>query len=208
MFFSLDGVDGGGKSTQSTLFCTWLRNSGHDVVVCRDPGTTELGEVIRDILLTSHEVGMVRRAEMLLYMAARAQLVEEIIEPALEAGKIVVSDRYLLANVAYQGYGGQLEVGAVWDVGQVATASRMPDLTFVLDIDVQAATGRIDRQKDRMESQGDAFAQRVRQGYLTEANRNPDKIVVIDAGREIDAVQADIQKEAAKKIMETSNLNP
>ena len=196
MFLSFDGVDGVGKSTQLSLFCSWLRESGYDVVTCRDPGTTRLGEAIREILLTRNEVGMDRPAEMLLYMAARAQLVAEIIVPALQAGKIVVSDRYLLANVIYQGYGGQLDVNVIWDVGRVATGGLMPDLTLVLDMDVRTAAGRIERERDRMESQGETFAQRVRQGYLTEVGRHPDTMVVVDAAREIDQVQADIRAAA------------
>src|SRR5687767_13931168 len=106
MFFSFDGVDGAGKSTQINLFCEGLRQQGREVVACRDPGGTALGERLRAILLDHHAVPIHRRSEMLLYMASRAQLVEEVIRPALEAGKVVVSDRYLLANVVYQGHVG------------------------------------------------------------------------------------------------------
>src|SRR5262249_38326500 len=102
MFFSFDGLDGAGKTTQMDLFCQWLAERGHDVMRCRDPGSTPLGEQVRELLL-GHHVSMSRTAEMLLFMAARAQLVEEVIRPALTAGKVVVSDRYLLANVVYQG---------------------------------------------------------------------------------------------------------
>src|SRR5205823_183886 len=106
MFFSIDGGDGTGKSTQIELLCEWLRSQGHQVVTCRDPGSTPLGEAIRDILLHREDLAIGRRSEMLLYMAARAQLVAEVIRPALQSDKIVVADRFLLANVAYQGYGG------------------------------------------------------------------------------------------------------
>src|SRR5688572_15800240 len=106
MFFSFDGVDGVGKSTQIQLFCQWLRESGRDVVICRDPGSTPLGEQIRSILLDSHDLAIDRRAEMLLYMAARAQLVEQVIRPALAAGQTVISDRFLIANIVYQGHAG------------------------------------------------------------------------------------------------------
>src|SRR6185312_10794193 len=102
MFVSLDGVDGGGKTTQINLLCEWLRASGKQVVTCRDPGSSPLGEAIRQLLLDRNDLQIARRSEMLLYMAARAQLVDEVIHPALAAGKTVVSDRYLLANVAYQ----------------------------------------------------------------------------------------------------------
>src|SRR5258708_5597376 len=108
-FFSFDGVDGVGKSTQIDLFSQWLRQLGHDVVTCRDPGGTELGEAVRELLLQRHDLNIGRMAEMLLYMASRAQLVEQVIQPALAAGKTVVSDRFLLANVVYQGHAGGLD---------------------------------------------------------------------------------------------------
>ena len=123
MFFSFDGIDGVGQNDkQMQLFCDWLNEQNHEVVTCRDPGSTPLGEQVREILLTSgEETPIAARSEMLLYMAARAQLVDEVIRPALDAGKTVVSDRYLLANVVYQGYAGGLDVAAVRDVGSVAT---------------------------------------------------------------------------------------
>ena len=134
MFLSIDGGDGTGKSTQVELLAQWLRQQGRDVVTCRDPGSTPLGEAVRNILLDRHDLHIDRRSEMLLYMAARAQMVEEVIRPALEQGKTVLCDRYLLANVAYQGYGGGLDVPTLWEVGRVATGGLMPDLTIVLDV--------------------------------------------------------------------------
>ena len=124
MFFSIDGVDGVGKSTQMGLFCQWLRDQGRDVVTCRDPGSTELGEALREIVLEGHSLNIHRRSEMLIYMAARSQLVEQVIRPARESGQTVVSDRYLLANVVYQGYAGGLDVDQVWQVGQIAFQKR------------------------------------------------------------------------------------
>jgi dTMP kinase len=193
MFFCIDGGDGAGKSTQLELLCQWLGGQGHQVVACRDPGSTPLGEAIRRILLDRHDLEIHRRSEMLLYMAARAQLAEQVIRPALEQSKTVVSDRYLLANVVYQGYAGGLDVDTLWEVGRVATGGLMPDLTVVLDLPAEAARARIDRQLDRMEQQGAAFHGRVRQGFLTEAARRPKEIVVIDAARPIDEVQAAIR---------------
>jgi len=199
MFFSIDGGDGTGKSTQCELFCGWLRELGHDVVSCRDPGSTPLGEAIRELLLDRHDLEIHRRSEMLLYMAARSQLVEQVIRPALEGGKTVVSDRYLLANVVYQGHGGGLDVDVLWEVGRVATAGLMPDLTVVLDLPAEAAAERLDGQLDRMERQGAEFHGRVREGFLAEAARWPDRIVVIDAARPIERVQEEI-REAAKRV--------
>ena len=199
MFFSFDGLDGVGKTTQLELLGQWLRGSGHEVVSCYDPGSTPLGEAIRAILL-GRDVAIGRRGEMLLFMAARAQLVDEVIRPALEQNKVVVSDRYLLANVVYQGYAGGLDVDELWEIGRVATAGVTPDLTFVLDMPPGTATGRIDRELDRMETQGDDFRNRLRQGYLTEAARRPSEIAVVDAARSIDAVQQEIRSLASRLL--------
>jgi dTMP kinase len=193
VFLALDGLDGTGKSTQQRLLCDWLRERGHDVVACRDPGTTPLGERIRTLLLARDSVAIDRRAEMLLYMAARAQMVREVIEPALAAGKSVVSDRYLLANVVYQGHAGGLDPAAIWRVGQIATGGLLPHLVIVLDMPPDAAATRIQRQRDRMEEQGDDFSRRVREGFLAEAANDPQGIVVINAAQSIEAVYADIR---------------
>lgn len=198
MLYSFDGIDGVGKSTQLNLFCDWLRQRGEQVVACRDPGSTPLGEAVRNILLNRADLTVHRRSEMLLYMAARAQLVEEIIRPALDAGKTVVSDRFLLANVVYQGYAGGLDVDEIWRIGIVATDGIMPDVTFLLDMDPQAATERIRRAPDRMESQGEEFRQRLREGFLAEASRRPDRIRRINAAQSVEEVQAEIQKIAGE----------
>jgi len=195
MFFSFDGIDGAGKSTQMDLFCEWLRKRGRDVVTCRDPGCTPLGERIRDILLHSDQrMPIGRRAEMLLYMAARAQLVDQAVRPALEAGKIVVSDRYLLANLVYQAYAGGLDVEVVRRVGEVAIDGVRPDCVFLLDISLPEADRRLDRSLDRMEQQGDDYRERLRRGFLAEAARPDSHIHVIDAGRPPEEVQADIRQ--------------
>jgi dTMP kinase len=203
MFFSIDGGDGVGKSTQADLFCGWLRELGHEVLACRDPGSTRLGEAVRELLLERHDLEIHRRSEMLLYMAARAQLVEEIIRPALQQGQIVVADRFLLANVVYQGYGGGLDVETLWEVGRVATGGLMPDLTIVLDMPAESAAGRIARELDRMEQQGAGFHGRVREGFLAEAARRPGEIVVVNAAAPIEQVQAAIRA-AAGRVLQAS----
>jgi dTMP kinase len=200
MFFSIDGGDGTGKSTQIELFCQWLQEQGRQVVTCRDPGSTALGEAIRDLLLHHHDLAIGRRSEMLLYMAARAQLVAERIRPALLEGKIVVADRYLLANVAYQGYGGGLDVPTLWEVGRIATGGLMPVLTIVLDLPAELAAQRIRREPDRMERRGLEFHARVREGFLTEARKQSGRIVVIDAARPIEVVQADLRVAARRAL--------
>jgi len=203
MFISFDGVDGVGKSTQTELFVEWLREQGHTVVTCRDPGSTELGERLRTLVLKASDIKIDAESEMLLYMAARAQLVAEVIEPALAAGQVVVSDRFLLANVVYQGHAAGLEPQSIWDVGNVATAGQQPDLTIVLDMPLEKAVGRIGRELDRMEAKGLEFLQRVRQGFLTEAERAPEQIKVINADQEIEQVQADI-RQVTRECLEVS----
>ena len=192
-FFSFDGLDGVGKSTQLNLFKDWLISLGHDVLLCRDPGSTVLGEKLREIVLHSKEdTPICQRSEMLLYMAARAQLVEEVIQPALAAGKMVISDRFLLANVVYQGHAGGLDVETLWKVGEVATAGVSPDVTFLLDMPPEDTRGRMQRELDRIESRGDEFRKRLHAGFLAEAARDP-KIIVVDATRSIEEIHAEIK---------------
>ena len=203
MFFSFDGIDGVGKTTQMQLFCQWLAQrqvaAGDsmrrvEVVACRDPGSTPLGERVREILLTSgEEMPIAARSEMLLYMAARAQLVEEVIRPALAAGKTVVSDRFLLANVVYQGYAGGLDVAAVREVGRVATDGVLPDCIFLLDMSPQAALGRMGKELDRMENRGEEYRDRLRAGFLQEAREWGDSVHVIDADRPMETIQQEIR---------------
>jgi len=200
MFFSFDGLDGVGKSTQTKLFGEWLAAAGRTVVTCRDPGSTPLGEAVRTLLLDRHDLAISRRAEMFLYMAARAQMVEQLIRPALERGDTIVSDRYLLANVVYQGHAGGLDAAELWRIGGTATGGIEPDLTILLDMDPQAATARIRRPADRMELQGDDFRRRLRGGFLAEAARNPQRIFVVDAARGIDEIQAEIRL-AAERVL-------
>ena len=192
MFLSFDGVDGAGKSTQIRLLAEWLDARGNDVIECRDPGSTLLGEKLRAILLDRHDMPIHRKSEMLLYMAARAQLVEEVIRPALAAGKWVLSDRFLLANVVYQAHAGGLDPDEVWKVGAVTVGGIMPRLSIVLDMPAEKAAARIQREHDRMEAQGLAYLERVRQGFLLEAARRPKEIVVINADRAPEAVHADV----------------
>jgi dTMP kinase len=196
MFFSFDGIDGVGKSTQISLFAAYLEEAGHDVVLYRDPGTTRLGEAVRAILLDDLQTEICPVSEMFLYMAARAQLVHEKIKPALEANKVVVSDRFLLANVVYQGWAGGVGADVVWNVGHVATQGIQPDLTFVLDMPPADAADRLGRTLDRMEQRGDTYRQRLREGFLAEAAGDPNHIVVIDASGTIDQVHAAVRQAA------------
>jgi dTMP kinase len=196
MFFTFDGIDGTGKSTQASLFCAWLTGQGKTVVHCRDPGSTAVGEQLREIVLQRGDLKIGARAETLIYMAARAQLVEEIVRPALAAGNVVVSDRFLLANVVYQAHGFGLEAGDVWEVGRFATGGLEPTRTFLLDMDVAAARKRLQGDADRMEGRDADYFQRVRDGFLLEARQHADQIVVIAANRAVNEVQADIRAAA------------
>ena len=202
MFFSFDGIDGVGKTTQMRLFCEWLAGRNLEVLTCRDPGSTPLGEKVRDLLLTSDEKTPIGgRTEMLLYMAARAQLVDEVIRPALAAGKTLVSDRYLLANLVYQGHAGGLDLEAIREVGRVTIDGILPDCTFLLDMSPKAALQRMGAELDRMESRGDAYRDRLREGFLKEAARPGSSIYVIDADRPVEVIQAEIRK-IAEQVLE------
>jgi dTMP kinase len=204
LFFSFDGIDGVGKSTQLRLFCDWLTEQGRAPTVCRDPGSTPLGERIRELLL-SHDASLTigPRSEMLLYMAARAQLVEEVIQPALQAGRIVVCDRFLLANIVYQGYAGGLNVSQIRQVGEVAVAGTRPECTFLLDMDPAAALSRMGRELDRVESRGPTYRDQLRAGFLTEAELLGPSVHVIQADRSIDLIQKEIRAIAEPLIADS-----
>lgn len=208
LFLTLDGPDGGGKTTQAALLAAWLRARGEDVVTCRDPGGTPLGERLRPILLDRDDAPVGLRAEMLLYMASRAQLVEDVIRPALAAGQVVVSDRFLLANIVYQGDAGGLPVAEVGDVGRAATGGLLPDLTLVLDVPAEVAKERVGRARDRIEDRPDEYRARVRDGFLRAARDwpagrcpyYPAPIVVVDAQGDPEAVTARIRSEVERVL--------
>ena len=182
LFLSLDGIDGTGKSTQLGLLADRLRKLGHTVTTCTDPGGTDLGARLREILLYGRQTQMSMRAESLMFMASRAELVERVIRPALARGEVVISDRFLLANVVYQGHAGGLDPSDLWTVGRFSTGGLEPDLTLVLDLPVEVArTRRKATATDRVESRGDWYFQRVRDGFLFEVQNWPDTMRVLDA---------------------------
>jgi dTMP kinase len=194
MFIVLDGIDGAGKSTQIDMLRRWLEQQGFRVTSLRDPGSTALGEAVREILLHREEIPISPSAEMLLYMAARAQLVNEQIRPALAADRIVISDRYLLANVVYQGCEGGVDLEHLWTVGEIATQGIQPDITILLDLPVATAMARIGANPDRLEKRGEAFYQRVRNGFLSQLNRSSPKTVVINAEKTLQEIHLQISK--------------
>jgi dTMP kinase len=191
MFITLDGIDGGGKSTQLARLCEFLRAGGNEVLAVRDPGGTPTGEAIRSLLLDS-QLAMHRRSEAMLFMAARCELVQSKILPALGAGTIVVSDRFLLANVVYQSVGGDLDVDDLWRIGDWATGGLKPDLTLLLDLPAQESLARIDRPADRMESRGLEYLQAVRQAFLDQLPKAAKHTAIINAAQAPDLVHRDI----------------
>jgi dTMP kinase len=198
-FIVLDGIDGTGKSTQVRLLVEWLRSSGIEALGCTDPGGTPVGDRLRDILL-NHRGDIDVRSEALLFMASRAELVSNVIRPALEAGTVVVCDRFLLANVAYQGHGGGLAPDELWRIGRFATGGLEPDLTLVLDLPVAAAEARRGRTADRMEARDLAYRELVRDGFLTEARAKPQRIEVVDAGPTIEDLQAILRRRVGELL--------
>jgi dTMP kinase len=194
LFLSLDGLDGSGKSTQCRLLAGWLRSQGWTVTECADPGGTAVGGVIRDLLLHRRD-RLALPCEALLFMASRAQLTAEVIRPALDAGHAVVADRFLLANVVYQGHAGGLPPERLWEIGRFATGGLEPDVTFVLDLPVEMALRRRQGPPDRVESRDAAYHSRVRAGFLAEAQLHPQSIRLVDASASVAVVHERICQE-------------
>jgi len=192
-FVVLDGLDGCGKSTQAGLLVDWLNENGVTTSLFRDPGDTGIGEKIRDILLNPEHLTMNTRTELLLYMAARAQLWSEQIAPALEGGKCVLLDRWLSSTCAYQGYAGGFGTDKVGAIAEDCLERVWPDLTVILDVDLQTAATRLDRQLDRMEAKGGGYHKKVREGFLQLAKDRKD-FVVVDASANMENVQGTIRQ--------------
>lgn len=198
-FIVLDGPDGCGKSTQSKLLSEWINSQGTETVSFRDPGTTIIGEKIRDILLdTSHEK-MTTRTELLLYMAARAQLWQECIAPALSAEKCVILDRWLSSTCAYQGYAGGFGMQNVIKIAADSLERPWPDLTIILALDIKTAAGRLNSELDRMELKGDTYHQKVIEGFI-ELARNREDVVTVDSSQQINKVHDDVKKIIMSKL--------
>ena len=193
LFITFEGVDGCGKTTQMKLLSKYLQDKGYEVVITREPGAKGLGEKIREILL--HYDGEVSsRAESFLFLADRAQHIDKIINPAVENGKIVLCDRHTDSTIAYQGYGRGVDINELKMLNNLATGSRKPDFTFVFDIDIETSMSRVGKEKDRMESAGIEFFEKVRNGYLEIAKREPERVKVIDSTRSIDVIEGDIRR--------------
>ncbi len=203
-FIVLDGLDGAGKSTQCRLLAAWLRGRGWGVTECADPGGTAVGDVVRELLLARRH-NMTIACEAFLFMASRAELTAEVIRPALEAGRAVVADRYLLANVVYQGHAGGLDPDLLWRIGGLATEGLEPDLMIVLDLPNDVAQGRRRGPADRVESRADAYHASVRAGFLAEATKHPDRIVVVDARPAVEAIHAEIRRQVETRLLQAAH---
>ena len=187
-FLAFEGPDGSGKSTQIGRFQAWAEAQQLPLTLVREPGGTAVGERVRQILLDPIHSEMTVRCEMLLYMASRAQLMEERIEPAIASRACVLSDRFVGSTLAYQGAAGGIPERDIRAVAQVAIGGRWPDLNVLFDVDTETAMKRLNPLLDRMEGKGIDFHRRVRDGYLAEAHRDPKRHLVIDASRSPDEV--------------------
>jgi dTMP kinase len=199
-FIVLDGPDGCGKSTQTALLAEYLKKQGVTVAVFRDPGSTVIGEKIRDILLDSKNNLMGDRTELLLYMASRAQLWQECIAPALKEKKCVLLDRWLSSTCAYQGFAGGLGTAKVIGIAKNSLERVWPDLTIILDVDLRTAGTRMKRKFDRMEQKSAAYHKKVRAGFIELAEFRSD-IIVLDASRDRQTVHKNIVRIIEKKFI-------
>jgi dTMP kinase len=182
-FITFEGSEGSGKSTQISLVRAYLKKKKKPILFVREPGGVKISEKIRNILLDVKNIKMGNECEVLLYMAARAQLVEEVIAPALKKGEIVLCDRFLDSTVAYQGYGNGVNVQTIKNIGKFATKSIRPDITFFFDINAKKGLSRLNRKKDRIERRAVAYHNRVRKGYAAITKSEPKRVKLIDASK-------------------------
>jgi len=193
LLIAFEGGEGSGKTTQARLIAIWLRGLGYDVETTHEPGATKVGMRLRALLLDTAHTGMSPRAEALMYAADRAEHVASVIEPALDRGAIVVTDRYVDSSLAYQGAGRDLPVEEIARFNRWATGGRVPDLTILLDMDTMAGLRRRARSADRLEAEPAEFHQRVRAGFQALARAEPARYLVLDADRPTEEINRDIQ---------------
>jgi len=199
-FLVFDGPDGSGKSTQFRAMADAATAAGVETVEVREPGGTPIGERIRDVLLDPTLGEMVSRCEMLLYMASRAQLMEERVLPALARGAFVLADRFISSTLAYQGSAGGVPEDQIRTVGGIAIGGRWPDLVVIFDVDWQTAQGRMKPTLDRVERKGEAYHARVRAGYLDQARREPLRYLVVDSCQGPEAIFEQVSRGIAERL--------
>lgn len=203
MFITFEGPDGSGKSSQIIALQNFLEAKGYETVLTREPGGTMIGDEIRACVHNVHNTEMTPEAEMLLYSASRAQLVVEVIRPSLAAGKLVLCDRFFDSTLAYQGYGRGLDLTALRQVTHFATGGLIPDVTFLLDIEVERGLARREGagiEMNRLDREAVGFHQKVRQGYFELARRETDRWLIVNADRPLAEVQADLQRLIMKRL--------
>ena len=194
-FITFEGIEGSGKTTQIRLLMDWFKQRTHRALLTREPGGTSIGEQVRAVLLNPINTEMTPEAEILLFSAARAQIVREVIRPRLDEGWIVICDRFADGTLAYQGYGHGLPLDDLLRITEFATGGLWPDLTIYLDLDVETGLRRkaaTPEEWNRMEAKEVAFHKRVRQGYLALAAQNPDRWLVLDADQPVETIQEQI----------------
>ena len=209
LFITFEGPDGSGKTTQMRRLVERLQAKGESVVVTREPGGTPIGDRIRELLLSPDHKEMEDQTEVLLYAASRAQHVREVIVPALEAGNIVVCDRFVDASIAYQGYGLGLKPGTVADINRFATGGLQPDRTYLLDVPVSVSRERLllragaagGTALDRIEQKESAYHERVREGFLLIASNEPQRVLRIDADQGVDDIAAIIEADCDRLLL-------
>ncbi len=201
MFITFEGPDGSGKSTQAKQLAEYLVARGCPVLLTREPGGTTIGEQIRQVVLSKQSQGITHQTEALLFSAARAQIVAEVIQPALAVGKIVLCDRYADSTMAYQGYGLGLDLDALRAITRFATSGLVPDLTIYIDVPVSVGIARKQGdQVNRLDAKEIAYHEQVRKGFLQLASAEPARWVVIDGTRSVDQVQNEIRARVIKEL--------
>ena len=191
LFITFEGCDGCGKTTQLELLAKYLQDKGYDVIVTREPGAKGLGEKLREILL-NYDGEVSSNCESFLFLADRAQHIDTIVKPAIDAGKIVLCDRHIDSTAAYQGYGRGLDLEQINYLNNIATSGLKPDLTLLFDVDIETSMARVGNNKDRMENAGIEFQEKVRHGYLELAKKEPKRIKVFDSGKTIEQLHQEV----------------
>jgi len=210
IFITLEGIDGSGKDTQAKMLAKYLEKKGYSVLITREPGGTSVGEKIREILLNPEIEKVDSRAEVLLFAASRAQIVSNVIKPALKEGKIVISNRYVDSSYTYQGMAREIGLDWVIEVNKWATRELLPDITFFLDIPEEVGLERVDRSRnirDKIEKNGEIFQKKVREGYYKLAKMFPERYRIIDSKRKELLIHKDIRKEVDKFIKKNSKFS-
>ncbi len=202
LFITMEGPDGAGKTTQIDLLRDYLSGKGYDIIVCREPGGTPISEAVRQVILNKDFTEMGNMTELLLYAAARAQLMEEVIRPALLEGKIVICDRFVESSAVYQGIGRNMGIDLVYQVNQFAIGDTVPDLTIMIDLNAEIGISRKKKQTelDRMEREALDFHERVVDGYRQLSQLFPERIYKIDGSRTIEEIHQKIVVQVNKKL--------